>query len=239
MTRHVEFRSSVARGGGDASSRTNIRRLNDPDRTAREQATDATELNKIRVQDARVVGAGELVRQWRTEMGLNRRELADELRYVQSEVTCWESNRIHITLEDLQRLSGMAGKDLGEALRDLQSPEDQDIAVKWKGAVYSLDAFTKSTLNPGATVNYSQARQTYYLKLNPMANVEFHRGDIMMALLEKQGVQAIAGLTLGKGTRANIMKAYVECMDIKVGDKLNVKVLNVRKPRTHLGSNAS
>jgi transcriptional regulator with XRE-family HTH domain len=222
--------STKTSGDGDASSRTKTEHPSNPDIAAAQQATDATELNKIRVYDARVVGAGELVREWRTELGLSIRELADELGYSQSQLSYLESNKEHIALKNLQQLSRMAGKDLEQALRSLQSPENQNIAMKWKGATYSIDAFIESTRNPDATVDYSQAQQTHYLKLNPMANVEFHRRDIITTLLEKDGVQAIAELTAVKGTRANIMKADVECMGIKVGDKVNVNVLNVRGP---------
>ncbi|WXG43473.1 MAG: helix-turn-helix transcriptional regulator [Promethearchaeati archaeon SRVP18_Atabeyarchaeia-1] len=222
--------STKTRGDGDASARTNTEHLSNTDRAAAEQATNTTELSKTRVHDAWVLGAGELVRVWRTELGLSRHRLAHELGYSESQVFYWESNREHIALKDLQQLSRMAGKDLEQALRSLQSPESQDIAIKWKGAAYSIDAFIESTRNPCARVDYSQAQQTFYLKLDPMTNVEFHRRDIITALLEKDGVQAIAVLTVVKGTRANIKKADIENLGIKTGDKVNVHVLNVRGP---------
>ncbi|WXG46090.1 MAG: helix-turn-helix transcriptional regulator [Candidatus Atabeyarchaeum deiterrae] len=218
------------RGDGDASTRTKKEHHSNPDRAEAEQATYATELGKIRVYDARVVGAGELVREWRTELGLSRRELADELGYSESQLSYLESNKEHTALHDLQQLSHMTGKDLEQELREFRSSESQNIAIKWKGAIYSIDAFIESTRNPDATIDYSQAQQTYYLKLNPMTNVEFHRRDIITTLLEKNGVQAIAELKAVKGTRANTTRADVESMGIKVGDKVDVNVLNVRGP---------
>jgi len=221
--------STKTRGGGDASSRTYIEPPN-PDKATGEQATDAADMSRIRVHDAMVAHAGELIREWRKEMGLTQCELADKLGQSGLEVSSWEINRLRISLEDLQQMSHIARRDLEQALRGFQLSGSQNITIEWKGAVYSIDAFTESVRNPYAILNFDDTLQTYYLKLSPLADVEFHRRDRIMTMLEKDGVQATAELTALNGARASVKKADVEHMGIKVGDKLNVDVLSVRGP---------
>nr|MDO8099978.1 helix-turn-helix domain-containing protein [Candidatus Njordarchaeota archaeon] len=195
-----------------------------------EQRTSGeVELNTVTVHDARVIGAGELVRSWRTELGLNQYELADKLGYDQSQVSYWESNHSRIPFEDLQQLAHMAGRDLSEALSGLRSGNRGE-GIEWKGETYSVGVFKECLRNPHATLEYNKAQQTYYLELNPMADVKFHQRDIVTTVLEREGIQTIARLTAKKGVEANIRKATVEGIGIEQGDKVNVRIQDVRNP---------
>jgi len=193
-----------------------------------EERADVVDLNASTVHDARVIGAGELVRKWRMDLGLEQHELADRLGCVQTQISCWEINKGFIPLENLREISLMAGRDLEQALREHQ-PGNQEVSIRWKGTSYDVETFRESIQDPHATLNRSD-HPTYYLQLRPIANVEFHRRDIMTTLLETDRVQAIAELTVAWGARANIMKADIERMGIEQGDELRVRILNVRKP---------
>jgi transcriptional regulator with XRE-family HTH domain len=198
---------------------------------AGEQATDQLSLNNAKVYSAMVIGAGKLIKEWRTELNLSRRKLAHKLGHDGSQVHYWENNKLHISLLDLQQLSHLVGKDLEQALTKLsQQTKSQGTAIEWKGELYTLGRFKDSLQNPYATLDYSKAQQTYYLKLNPMPNVEFHQRDKITTLLQKNGVQAITELTAEKGTRANIKKADIENIGIKARDRVKIHILNVRRP---------
>jgi transcriptional regulator with XRE-family HTH domain len=201
-------------------------RLNE---TMGQQVREISELNKATIHDVGVIGAGELVRGRRTDLDLNQNELADKLGYARQSISYWERNRIPIPLENLRQLSHMVGKDLEQGLRELQLSGNQNVAMEWKGAIYSVDAFMESIRHCCVRLNYSETSRLYYLELNPTTNVEFHRGDKMMTLLEKDGVQAIAELAI-TGVRALIKRTIVERMDIEPGDKLTIKILNVSSP---------
>jgi len=208
--------------------RTNAERLK-LNQAMGEQVTETGELKKATIYDATVIGAGELAREWRTDLGLNQCELADKLGYCRQSISYWENNKIPIPLENLQQLSHIAGKDLEQSLRELQFSGNQNVAVEWKGAIYNVDALVESIRDCCATLKYSETSRLYYLELNPMANVEFHRGDIMITLLEKDGVQSVAELA-PTGVRALIKKTVVERMGIEPGDRLSIKVLSVSGP---------